>query len=81
MTNDPKNKFYEVRVTHSYTNYYHIEAKNEEEAKDLIRQKVIEEDSFIEARINDTIPHTPKVDYAVQITPDGEVILWFRFLK
>ena len=66
---------YEVRVTHSYTNYYHIEAKNEEEAKDLIRQKVIEEDSFIEARINDTIPHTPKVDYAVQVTPDGEVIL------
>ena len=58
---------YEVRVTHSYTNYYHIEAKNEEKAKDLIRQKVIEEDSFIEARIDDTIPHTPKVDYVVKI--------------
>ena len=63
---------YEVRVTHSYTNYYHIEAKNEEEAKDLISQKVIEEDSFIEARIDDTIPHTPKVDYVVKIKPNGE---------
>jgi len=66
---------FEVRVTHSYTNYYHIEAKNEEEAKALIRQKVIEEDGFIEARIDDTISHTPKIDYAVQIAPDGEVIL------
>ena len=66
---------YEVRVTRSYTNYYHIDANSEDEATNLIRQKVIEEDSFIEARINDTIPHTPKVDYAVQITPDGEVTL------
>ena len=63
---------FEVRVTHSYTNYYHIEAKNEEEAKALIRQKVIEEDSFIEARIDDTILHTPKVDYAVKIKSNGE---------
>ena len=66
---------YEVRVTHSYTNYYHIEAKNEEEAKDLIRQKVIEEDSFIKARIDDTIPHTPKVDYAVEINSEGNPII------
>jgi len=63
---------FEVRVTHSYTNYYHIEASSEEEAKDLIRQKVIEEDSFIEARIDDTISHTPKVDYAVKIKANGE---------
>ena len=67
MINDPKNKFYEVRVTHSYANFYHIKANSEEEAKDLIRQKVIEEDGFIEARIDDTILHTPKVDYAIKI--------------
>ena len=66
---------YEVRVTHSYTNYYHIEAKDQDEAKALIRQKVIEEDGFIEARIDDTIQHTPKIDYAVQITQEGEPIL------
>jgi len=66
---------YEVRVTHSYTNYYHIEAKNEDEAKSLIRQKVIEDDVFIEARIDDTISHIPKIDYAVQITQEGEPIL------
>ena len=63
---------FEVRVTHSYTNYYHIEAGNEEEAKDLIRQKVIEEDGFIEARIDDTVSHTPKVDYAIKIKPNGK---------
>ena len=27
---------YEVRVTQIYRDYYHIEAKNEEEAKELI---------------------------------------------
>jgi len=66
---------FEVRVTHSYVNYYHIEAKDKDEATALIRQKVIEEDSFIEAKIDDTIRHTPKIDYAVQITPEGEPIL------
>ena len=55
--------------------WYTVEAKNEEEAQDLIRQKVIEEDSFIEARINDTVPHTPKVDYALKLDSKGEVIL------
>jgi len=66
---------FEVRVTHSYTNYYHIEAKDQDEAKALIRQKVIEDDGFVEARIDDTIPHTPKIDYAVEITQKGEPIL------
>ena len=66
---------YEVRVTHSYTNYYHIEAKDQDEAKALIRQKVIEDDAFIEARIDDTVSHTPKIDYAVQLTSEGEPIL------
>jgi len=66
---------FEVRVTHSYTNYYHIDANSEDEAKDLIRQKVIEDDSFIEARIDDTISHTPKVDYAVKVKPNGELDL------
>jgi hypothetical protein len=33
MPNVPNMSKYEVRVTHSYTNYYHIEAKNEEEEK------------------------------------------------
>ena len=66
---------FEVRVTHSYSNYYHIEAKNEDEAKSLIRQKVIEDDAFIEARIDDTVSYTPKIDYAVQITQEGEPIL------
>ena len=67
---------YEVRVTHSYTNYYHIDANSEDEAKNLIRQKVIEDDSFIEARIDDTISHTPRVDYVVKIKPNGEPDLW-----
>ena len=64
---------YEVRVTHSYSNYHHIKAKDIDEAKALIRQKVIEENGFIDSRIDDTIAHTPTVDYAVELDKKGEV--------
>ena len=50
-------------------------AKDQDEAKALIRQKVIEDDGFIEARIDDTVSHAPKIDYAVQLTSEGEPIL------
>ena len=67
---------YEVRVTQIYRDYYHIEAKDEDEAKSLIRQHVIEEDGFIDAKKVDTHKHPfPNVDYAVQITEKGEPIL------
>ena len=67
---------YEVRVTQIYRDYYHIEAKDEDEAKSLIHQHVIEEDGFIDAKKVDTHKHPfPNVDYAVEITPEGEPIL------
>ena len=51
-------------------------SKDEDEAKSLIRQHVIEEDGFIDAKKVNTYKYPfPKIDYAVQITQEGEPIL------
>ena len=66
---------YEVRVTQTHVDYYRIKAKDDEEARALIRQHVVEDDGFINAKKVDTIKRTPVIDYALQITPEGEPIL------
>jgi len=66
---------YEVRVTQTQVDYYRIDAKDQNEAKALMRQHLIEGDIFIEAEKVDTILHQAEVDYAVKISPKGEVIL------
>ena len=66
MTNDPKNKFYEVRVTQIIRDYFHIEAKNEDEAKELINETLYGRGIY--GKKVDTVKHSyPKVDYAVEI--------------
>ena len=64
---------YEVRVTQTHVDYYHIEAKDEDEARALVRQHAIEGDVFIDAKKVDTIKRSPIVDYALQLTQTGEV--------
>jgi len=66
---------YEVRVTQTHVDYYHIDANSKEEATALIRQHVIEDDCFMNPRKVDTIKRTPEVDYALELTKEGEVIL------
>ncbi len=66
---------YEVRVTQTHVDYYHIEAKDEAEATALVRQHAIEGDVFINAKKVDTIKRSPIVDYALQLTETGEVTL------
>lgn len=66
---------YEVRVTQTHVDYYRIDAKSKEEATALIRQHVIEDDVFIDAELDQTIKRTPEVDYALELTKEGEVIL------
>ena len=41
---------YEVRVTHSYCNYHHIEANSKDEAIALIREEVIEKNDYIDSK-------------------------------
>ena len=66
---------YEVRVTQIYRDYYHIEAKDEDEAKELINETLYGRGIY--GKKIDTIKHAhPTVDYAVQVTSEGEPILY-----
>jgi len=64
---------YEVRVTQTYRDFYHIEAKNKEEAKELIHEALYGRGVY--GKKVDTIQHDPQVDYAVQVTPEGNPII------
>ena len=66
---------YEVRVTQTHVDYYHVEADTTDEATALIRQHVIEDDCFMNPIKVDTIKRTPSVDYALELTETGEPIL------
>ena len=65
---------YEVRVTQIIRDYYHIEAKNEDEAKELINETLYGRGVY--GKKVDTIKHSyPKVDYAVEINSEGNPII------
>ena len=75
---------YEVRVKQTHIDYYRIEAKSEDEAKSLISQHVgygsnsnerIEDNYFVKAKKVDTIKRVPVIEYAIQLSPEGEPIL------
>jgi len=71
---------YEVRVTEIIRDYYHIEAKDEDEAKELINETIYGRGVY--GKKVDTHKHPfPKVDYAVHLSPEGEVILWATITK
>ena len=65
---------YEVRVTQAHVDYYRIEANSAEQAEELVINGVA---SGIMGNIelNETIKRSPKFDYAVPLSPEGEVIL------
>ena len=65
---------YEIRVTQVTRDYYRLEAKD---AKDAEQQLWIALSSGIMGNIdrNDTQDQPPKIDYSVQLSPEGEPIL------
>ena len=65
---------YEIRVTQVTRDYYRLEAKN---PKDAEQQLMVALSSGIMGNIelNDTIDSSPKIDYAVQLSPEGEVLI------
>ena len=69
------NRKYEVRVTQTHVDYYHVEANTTDEATALVRQHVIENDAFIDAKKVETIKRTPVIDYALELTADGAIII------
>ena len=63
---------YEVRVTQSECQYWLVDADNEDQAVDLVRQRVIEDDLFIDAELQTISKREPTVDYAMEYGEDSE---------
>ena len=65
---------YEIRVTQLTRDYYRLEANSPEEAEKLLWTAL---STGIMGNIerNDTIDDEPKIDYTVQLSPEGEPIL------
>ena len=66
---------YEIRVTQTHIDYYHVDAKNEHEAKAFVKEQINDPKGWIYATKVDTIKRTPKIDYALELDSKGEVIL------
>ena len=66
---------YEVRVRVSRFDYYHIEAKSKAEARAFVKAQVVNPLDWSYATLDDTIKREPIIDYAVQLSPEGEVII------
>ena len=69
---------YEVRVTQTYVDYYHVVADSEEAAQDIVRKRHVFGHSADEAthgKLVDTIKRKPKIDYVLQLSTEGEPIL------
>ena len=67
------NRKYEVRVTQTHVDYYHVAANTTDEATALVRQHVIKGDGF-PVKV-ETIKRTPVIDYALELTADGAIII------
>tara|TARA_B100000214_G_scaffold231684_1_gene169012 strand:- start:132 stop:335 length:204 start_codon:yes stop_codon:yes gene_type:complete len=65
--------YYEVRVLKSQFDYYRVHAKDAEEAKELIKETVYGRGKY--GKKDDTIKREHEIQYAVQLSPEGEVII------
>ena len=64
---------YEIRVTQVCNDYYRLEANSPAEAEKLLWTAL---STGIMGNIerSDTNDHSPKIDYTVQLSPEGEPI-------
>ena len=65
---------YEVRVSQTHIDYYRIEAKDAEHAKQQVNV-AISSGIMGNVSLDDTIKREHVINYAVQLTPEGEVII------
>ena len=65
---------YECRVSETTINYYRVKAKSRTDAIMQVNSAIA---SGIMGNIalNDTNDDSPKIDYTVQVSPEGEVII------
>ena len=65
---------YEIRVTQTCRDYYRLEANSPEEAEKLL-WTALSTGIMGNIELSDTNDHSPKIDYTVQLSPEGEPIL------
>ena len=67
---------YEIRVTQLTRDYYRLEADSPAEAEKLL-WTALSTGIMGNIELSDTNDNAPKIDYTVQLSPEGEPILWF----
>jgi len=65
---------YEIRVKSSQINYYRLEAKDENDAKEKIKH-ALSTRIMDDVTLDDTIKRQHVIEYAVELTSEGEPIL------
>tara|TARA_B100001778_G_scaffold11000_1_gene8717 strand:- start:181 stop:390 length:210 start_codon:yes stop_codon:yes gene_type:complete len=63
---------YEVRVTQTHVDYYHVDAESEQDAQYKIKQRVTTDKTTAGKKV-DTILRLPVLDYALKLDDNGEV--------
>lgn len=65
---------YEIRVTQVCKDYYRVNANSPKEAEAILWEALRSGDKEL-VELNDTNDNPPEIDYTVQVSPEGEVIL------
>ena len=71
---------YEIRVTQVTRDYYRLEADSPKDAEQQL-WTALSTGIMGNIDLNLTLDNEPKIDYTVQLSPEGEPILWFTDLK
>lgn len=64
---------YEIRVTQLTNDYYRLEADSPADAEKQL-WTALSTGIMGNIELNDTNDHSPKIDYTVQLSPEGEPI-------
>ena len=65
---------YEIRVTQVCNDYYRLEADSPADAEKQL-WTALSTGIMGNIELNDTNDDSPKIDYTVQVSPEGEVII------
>ena len=65
---------YEIRVTQTCRDYYHVEADNPKDAEQKL-WLALRTGIMGNIALDDTLDHSPTIDYTVPLSPEGEPIL------
>jgi hypothetical protein len=65
---------YEIRVTQTCRDYYRLEADNPKDAEQKL-WTALRTGIMGNIALDDTLDHSPTIDYTVPLSPEGEPIL------